>query len=210
MHRSHSFRNPAVLLSLLLVGLSLGSVPAPAQSRQTATRGNEFDGFATFTGVDNNYQPPLANFGVTAGVDYTHFITRFRGLITPSFQLRGTYTPGGSVNLKSVEGGVKIASTYHRFHPYGDILFGNGVITFPKPAVPLAGGIYRDSSFVYIVGGGVTYDVGYTHFSIMADYQHQYYDLGRPAPLIPPTRFYPKVYSLGIVYHIPFKAYKTR
>jgi hypothetical protein len=208
MHHLRPFRKLALLTLLLLAAISYKK--ASAQARQAATRGNEFDGFATFTGVDNNYAPPLANYGVSAGVDYTHFVTRFRGLLTPSFQLRGTYTPGGSVGLKSVEGGFKLASTYHRFHPYGDILLGNGVITYPKPAIPNPAGKYRDSSFLYIVGAGVTYDLKFSHLSLMADFQHQYYDLGKASPNTPPIRFYPKVYSIGIVYHIPFKAYKTR
>ena len=205
MHHSRIFRKLALLSLVLLFPLSISINRAAAQSRKTATRVAEFDAFAAFTGVDNNFTPPLANFGVTLGGDYTQFITRFHGLITPSFQIRGTLTPGGSVGLSSLQGGFKIASTYHHLHPYGDVLVGDGVLTYPRPAVPDPANKYRDTSFLYTYGGGLTYDLGLSHFSLMADFQHQYYDLGQH----PPLRFYPKAYSLGVVYHIPFKAFKT-
>ena len=205
---SHPFRKLVLLFTVILLA-TLTAGQSWAQSRKTATRTDEIDVFGMFTGVDNNYSPPLGNFGGTAGFDYTHFITQFHGLLTPSFQVRATDTPGGSVDLKSIEGGLKVASTFHGLHPYGDILIGNGVVRIPNPLPTDQNHTLRDSSFLYVFGAGLTYDLRIPNFSLIADYQHQYYDLGKTGNS-PPVRFYPKAYSLGIVYRIPFKAFKTR
>jgi hypothetical protein len=176
-----------------------------AQSRKTADRSSEIDAFGGFTYLDSDYYDPRNNFGVTLGADYTYFIKRYRGLIIPSFQVRGTITPGPADSQKTISGGLKLATTYRRLHPYGDFLFGNGIITFPIPpnAPP---GIYRvrDSSAVYTYGGGLTYDLK-PSWSVMADYQRQSWDLGNN----PPDRLHPQGVTVGVVFHIPLKAYKT-
>jgi len=193
-------------LATVLVTLFMVQTPhADAQSKITATRSAEFDLFGGFNRLNSDYIPPYINYGMTLGGDYTQFIKRYHGLITPSFQLRGTIVPGNTHNEKTIEGGLKLATTYRRLHPYGDFMLGQGVITFPRPANPDPNNKYRDSSIIYIGGGGVTYDV-YRGWSAMADYQYQYWDLGGH----PPNRFYPQSLTFGLVYHIPFKAYKTR
>jgi hypothetical protein len=203
----HLTPRPSKLFLVLVPFLaSLLATGAMAQAKKTATRASEFDAFGGFSYVDSNYQAPLGNYGVTLGGDYTQFVPRYHGLITPSLQVRGTIAPGPTVDEKTIEGGLRLASTYKRLHPYADLLFGYGVITFNHPSLRSDGTYYsHDSTFIYIAGGGLTFDT-MTNFSLMADYQYQYWDLGEH----PPNRFYPYAATIGVVYHIPFKAYKTR
>ncbi len=204
MHDAYRLRFLALLA--LLIGLVwLDSQQGIAQSRTTATRSAEIDAFGGFNRLQSDYIPPFINYGVTLGADYTQFIKRYRGLIIPSFQLRGTIVPGNTHDEKTLQGGLKLATTYRHLHPYGALMVGQGVITFPRPAVPDPTNKYRDSSFIYNFGGGLTYDFR-RDWSLLADYQHQYWDLGGH----PPNRFYPQALTFGAVYHIPFKAFKTR
>jgi hypothetical protein len=204
------FGRSVVSLFFVALLITIVALDARGQARITADKKAGLDVFGGFTGLDNDYYGRDLNYGVTLGGDYTHYIKRYRGLIVPSFEVRGTLTPGGTVGEKSLEGGLKLATTYHRLQPYGDFLIGQGVITFPLPPDPVPGVVYRtrDSSFIYVYGGGVTYDVA-PSFSIMADYQHQYWDLGKEG-LPTPNRFYPQAVTLGVVYHIPFKSYRNR
>jgi opacity protein-like surface antigen len=177
-----------------------------AQARKTADRSSELDAFGGFTYLDSDYYDPRNNFGVTLGADYTYFIKHYHGLIIPSFQVRGTLTPGPADSQKTIAAGLKLATTYHRLHPYGDFLVGGGVITFPLPPNPIPGVSYRirDSSTVYTYGGGITYDFR-PNWSAMVDYQRQRWNLGDN----PPDIFHPQAVTFGVVFHIPLKAYKT-
>lgn len=199
------------LLALLAGYLWLGSTVAFAQARKTATRSDEFDAFGAFTLLDNNYTSPRGNYGGTLGGDYTHFIRRYRGLIIPSIQVRGSFAPGPAVGEKTLQGGLRLATTYRQFHPYGEFLVGDGILTFTHPRTMTDGRLYRrDSSFIYVYGGGFTYDIPgrglVSEFSLLADYQRQDWNLGER----PPVRFNPQALSFGVVFHIPFKAYRTR
>jgi len=201
-------------LILFLFAFSLAVVDAPhasAQAKITADKDVEFDAFAAYTYIGNAYDTSDTNNGATFGGDYTHFIKRYHGLIIPSFQMRGTLATGSAASEKTLEGGLKLATTWRRLHPYGDFMLGGGVINFPPPANPILAGpnpLKRDSSFLYIYGGGITYDVK-RDWSAMVDYQHQYWDLGKGGRTTP-LRFYPQAFSFGVVYHIPFKPYKHR
>ena len=176
------------------------------QARRTATRATDYDVFGGFSYVNSGYRTPRRAFGGTLGADFTKFIPQFRGLITPSLEVRGTLVSGPFVGERTFEAGLRLASTYKRFHPYGDLLVGVGVITFAHPALKIDGQLYRrDSGFAYVYGGGLIYDTR-SNFSYLADYQRQYWNLGQQ----PPERIYPGVLTFGVVYHIPFKAYKTR
>jgi hypothetical protein len=202
-----SYRSQKLLVILIPFLLSLLATGASAQAKKTADRRSEFDAFGGFSYINSDYLAPYGNFGGTIGGDYTpRFIPRYQSLIVPSFQIRGTLANGPSVNEKTIEGGIRIGSTYRNFHPYVDLLAGQGIINFNYPQLKADGTLYkRDSTFIYVYGGGVTFDVK-NNFSIMADFQQQYWDLGEH----PPVRFYPYAATIGIRYRIPFKAYKTR
>jgi len=195
-----------LFLFVFIFSVSLGTVRASGQAHSAATRTSEYDIFGGFSYVKSDYRSPDNNYGGTIGADYTRFIPQFGGLITPSVQIRATIAPGPEVDEKSFEGGFRLASTYRQFHPYVDFMLGTGVITFAHPELLLDGRLYkRDGGFVYVYGGGVTYDLK-RNFSALVDYQQQYWNLDQQ----PPVRFYPGVLTFGVVYHIPFKAYKTR
>jgi hypothetical protein len=201
------FRSSTFRLILLIVGyLSLGITNTSAQARNAAQRLNELDAFAGYTYLQNDYRAPYNNSGVTLGADYTHFIKHVHGLIIPSLQVRGTIAPGVADSQRTIEIGPKIATTLGRLHPYGDFMFGMGVITFPLPPNPIPGAEYRvrDSSAVYVYGGGITYDLT-RRWSALVDYQQQYWNLGEH----PPDPFYPQAVTVGLLFHIPFKPYKT-
>jgi len=195
------------LFFVFFVLVSLGTGCALGQARTTATRASEYDIFGGFSYVKSAYLLPDNNFGGTIGADFTKFIPQFGGRITPSVQARGTFAPGPANGEKSLEGGLRLATTVRqRFHPYVDLMVGVGIITFNHPEVLNDGSLYRrDGGFLYVYGGGLTYDTK-TNFSALVDYQQQYWNLDQQ----PPVRFYPGALTFGVLYHIPFKPYKTR
>ncbi|NYF78128.1 hypothetical protein [Granulicella arctica] len=184
----------------------MGAANASAQAKKTATRSVDLSAFAGFTYENAAYDSP-SNIGLTFGADYTQFIKRLRGLIIPSFELRGTFTPGSTDSEKTVEGGLKLATTFKRLHPYGDFLYGGGIITFPVPANAPPTYRRRDSSETPVYGGGITYDVR-PNWSAMVDFQQQNWNFHSKPPAAPDL-LTPQLLTFGIVYHIPFKAYKT-
>ena len=194
--------------SLILFTLFISSVltlDASGQAGKTATRSAEYDLFGGFSDVKSDYLSSDHNHGGTIGADYTQFVPRYRGLIVPSIEVRGTFAPGPVVGEKTFEVGARLATSYRRLHPYVDLLVGGGFITFDHPTISPSGRLYKsDRSFIYVYGGGVTYDTN-TNFSVLVDYQQQYWNLDEH----PPVRFYPGALTFGVVYHIPFKAYKT-
>jgi hypothetical protein len=202
----HRFNRTKYILLVIAGFLGLPSTALHAQADITATRSAEFSAFGGFTYTNTDYRSPYNTYGGTVGADFTKFIPHFRGLITPSFEVRGSFVAGPVIHLKDLEGGIRIASTYHRLHPYGDFLLGQGIITFDHPGLQSDGRLYdRDSSFLYIYGGGLTYDVS-PEFSLLVDYQHKYYDLGQQ----PPVRFYPQSATFGVVYHLPPRFFRIR
>lgn len=203
MHKQNRLGTLAFIVIPFLAAML--ATTAFAQAKRAADRSSELDAFGGFTYLDSDYYYPRNNFGVTLGGDYTYFIKRYHGLIIPSFQVRGTITPGPADSQKTISGGLKLATTYRNLHPYGDFLAGGGVITFPLPP-NAAPGFYRvrDSSTIYTYGGGITYDFR-PNWSAMVDYQRQHWNLGDN----PPDIFHPQAVTVGIVYHIPWKAYKT-
>lgn len=184
---------------------------ARAQARDTATRDsglNVFGGFNwTYTDyrAPGNFGPPTSDFGGTGGVDFSQFMPHTR-FVTPSVQIRGSFALGSEVGERTVTAGIKLGTTvFQRYHPYADFTVGEGIITFNHPETEANGDLYtRDSSFIYNYGGGVTYDIR-RYWSVMAEYQRQYWNLGGH----PPNRFYPDQATVGVVYHIHFKPYKT-
>ncbi len=193
-------------LTLYTVCAGLLASALMGQSRQTATRTAGIDVFGAFSDTNTAFYGPDRKYGGMAGVDFSlyKYFPRLSGRITPSLEVRGTDTPGTPVAERSIQGGLKVAYNWHGLHPYGDFLVGGGTILFSPPAPLEPGYVYAsDSSFLYVYGGGLTYDI-LPRWSLLADYGHQSWDLG----FDPPITFTPQSVSVGVVYHLRLKAFR--
>ena len=198
-----------LLFAATILCLVLPKIGA-AQSRPTASRSSGIDLFGGFSDTDTAFYGTDRRYGGMAGIDFTQFryIPNFSGRISPSLELRGTYTPGTPVSELSVQGGLKVAYNYHKLHPYGALRVGGGTIKFNPFFTPPGQGtiVYQyssDSSFLFVYGGGVTYDI-LPRWSLMADYEHQSWNLG----FNPEVKFTPQAVSVGVVYHLRLKGYR--
>jgi hypothetical protein len=178
------------------------------QSRDTASRTAGIEVFGAVSDTNTAFYGTDRHFGGMAGVDFSLFryIPNYHGRLTTSIELRGTKAPGTLVSEKTLQGGVKVAFNSHHLHPYGAVLFGGGGINFTPPAPLEPGYVYTsDSSFLFLYGGGLTFDV-LRDWSVLADYQHQSWNLG----FTPPITFTPQSVSLGVVYRVHLRPYRTR
>jgi hypothetical protein len=126
--------------------------------------------------------------GLTFGTDLMHY----NRLLQPSLEIRGTLTSGDFVRQRTISSGIKLEKGYGRFHPYGDFLYGYGVISFPQNVV-----YPKDNSGIWTYGGGLDYQASRS-FSLKADIQQQSWKLGKQDP-----RFEPTLVTVGFVYR-PF------
>lgn len=193
-------------LVVLLLAILAVAPCATAQSRRTASRTAGIDIFGAFSDTDTAFYGTDRKYGGMAGIDFDlyRYFPRLTGRITPSLEIRGTDTPGTPVGERSLQGGLKVAYNFHSLHPYGDFLLGGGSILFNPPAPLEPGYVFAsDSSFLYVYGGGLTYDI-LPRWSLLADYGHQSWNLG----FTPPITFTPQSVSVGVVYHLRLKPYR--
>lgn len=177
----------ACLLTLCL-GAGAGASAAHAQASFAGTRVQPFSVFIAGTRLNPDYGSHT-NYGFTVGADYT----RHYRILNPSLEGRISHAGGENVGITSYLGGLRGGREYGHFHPYGDILFGYGKITFTHPS----GQYSEDNSTVYGVGGGLDYDIR-GNFAAKADFQFESWKLGSANHRLTPTLF-----SIGVVYHLP-------
>jgi len=201
-------RRPLSITLLVVLAAALLVPSASAQSRQTATRTAGIDVFGAFSDTDAAFYGTDRKYGGMVGLDFSlyRYFPRFSGRITPALEVRGTDTPGLPVAERTLQGGLKVAYNWHSLHPYGDFLLGGGSILFNPPAPLQPGFVYAsDSSFLYVYGAGLTYDI-LPRWSLLADYSHQSWNLG----FDPPVTFTPQSVGIGVVYHLRLKPYRSR
>lgn len=195
MHTGPVLRSTlAILFSavLLVVPGKLIAQAIPAASKQA-----DISVFGAFSRVNPDYGPQKNN-GVMYGVDYTRYMHWF---VTPSLEFRGRVNPGETVGERTVGGGIRLEHPIQRFHPYADFLVSAGTLTFSHPIIDVRHKLYKsDDSIVYSMGGGVDVDVT-SRFAARVDYQYEFWSLGTN------QTFTPTVFSLGVVYRIPFRSY---
>lgn len=189
-------------VALLLTALSW-SHPARAQN-PTAVQRLELSVFGGPTGVYTGLKGGK-NLGVTAGVDLA--LVPFHGL-RPTIEIRGTEPihDGKVDSQKSILGGLRVNFLLnHRFHPYGDFLFGRGQMNYGK-------GYYYNNyvydlttTYVYSPGAGFDYDLG-EHFAIKLDGQYQRWS-GTPTSS---GTVYAKNGTIGLVYRFNFNGHGRR
>ena len=186
IHRVTIRARTAAVLAPLAVLMAIYVPGASGQATYTADRTNGFSVFGAATRLDTDYGSK--DNGYTFGGDFSHAF-RFHAIL-PSLELRYTGSTGPGITENSIAGGLKIETKIHRFHPYGDILVGYGIIYYGSANA-------NDDSITY--GGGVGLDFDVTkQFALKVDAQEQFWHLGRGSGTLTP-----QMISVGLVYRFP-------
>lgn len=199
-------------LALLLATMGWGL--AAEGQHPTAVQPMQLSAFGGVSGVYTGLAGGK-NFSVTAGGDI--------GLppvfgVRPTLELRGTYPMDRGLvdNQRSVLAGLRVDFLLgHRWHPYGDVLFGRGEMKYTPPGYRFISSLCGltpectytlSTTYVYSAGGGFDYDLG-DRWGIKVDAQVQRW--GETNEQIPPVPtpsglIYPKVGTVAIVYRFGF------
>jgi opacity protein-like surface antigen len=136
--------------------------------------------------------------GFTVGAAYTRYL---HWLLTPSLEVRCKIATGGTVSEKTFGGGIRVEHRFKSFYPYADFFGSYGKITFANPITSVPGPrYYYDDSTVYSAGAGLDYDIT-PNWAARVDYQFEHWHTGFK------NTFTPQIFSIGILYRIPFKPY---
>jgi hypothetical protein len=178
-----------------------GGGVALGQATPTASAGIGLSAFGGLSGVYTGISssPGVSsgkNLSITAGIDVTFH--PYFGLF-PTAEVRGTY-PVDSGKLdgqKNILVGPSISKHLGRLQPYGDVLFGRGLIVFNPPYPNPAGTILyaQTASGVISPGAGVNLLLTRT-LGAKADFQFQKYS----SPVTTSGSVYAKVFTLGVTY----------
>jgi hypothetical protein len=189
------------LLTLALLPATLFPVStAVAQpAHATAERTLQLSAFGAvsgdFTGLAGG-----KNFDVTAGGDLG--LPPWRG-IRPTFEVRGRYpTDHGLVDSqKDILGGLRVNFLLnHRFHPYGDFLFGRGQMNYGLTGYDFKGLEYSlTTTYVDSAGAGFDYDLT-ERFAIKVDGQLERWGSAPTSS----GHIYSSVGTVGLVYYLNF------
>ena len=170
-----------------------------AQATSTAAERFQLSVFGAGSGVYTGLNRGR-NLSLTAGVDLG--LRRYFGL-NPSLEIRGTYPidDGQVVGQRNVLGGLRVAGTIGRLHPYADILFGRGELKYNPPLLAANGTLLYTQTASNIFSPGVGADLTLSpHFSLLADLQLQHYSSPIPAS----GSFYAKPITVGVRYRFDF------
>ena len=178
-------RTAAVLASLAILML-ISATDAFGQATYTADRTNGFSVFGGATKLNTDYG--VTDNGYTFGGDFSHSI-RFRAIL-PSLEVRYTGSTGPAITEKSFMGGLKLETKIHRFHPYGNLLIGYGIIDYVHDKA-------NDDSVIYGGGAGLDFDVTRS-FSLKVDALEQFWKLGQATSALTP-----QMVTIGILYRMP-------
>ncbi len=167
------------LLFLLLAPLSA----AYAQDSETMIRPLQLSVFGggggTFLGANNIKQTGTGrNLDITAGASLGFGNLTYHGFI-PAIEIRGSYPfyDGHYFSEENFLGGLKVERPHRSLHPYIDVLYGRGQLTYAgKGQLNPAGTILyqKSNSAVLAAGIGFDYDV-LTSFAFKADLQLEHY-----------------------------------
>ena len=192
----------SLTLILFLVVTSLvpqGIATLNAQAVPLREKKADLSVFGTYTRLKPDYGPQQNN-GVTFGAFYTRYWRWF----SPAIEFRVKIADGATVNERTYGGGIRVEKQFgQRFRPFADFLVSGGTINyhFGTPPIKPDGKPYlSDSSVVYTYGGGLDYDVT-ENFSARGEFQGENWSLGGYTPIT----LTPSMWSIGVVYRIPFK-----
>jgi opacity protein-like surface antigen len=185
----------AAALAAALLAAATFAPAAVAQAVNTASKTMDISIFGGYDYLKPDYGPSHNN-GVTVGANFTRY---FRFPIKPSLETRFSFNNGSTVNENTYLAGVRGQMEFGRFHPYADFLLGDGTIHYNfvvNLGNPTA---YRnDNSLVKSPGVGIDVDL-LRNFQVKADYQYQFWYLGKNDSLSP------SAITVGVAYRIPFK-----
>lgn len=193
-------RRISIFSLLTLLFLILCSRSLEAQASPTASKEAAISIFGTYSRVSTD-RNSLKDNGFTVGADYTRYINWF---LTPSLEVRCTIAPGNTVGEKTFGGGIRVEHRLKRFSPYANFFGSYGEITFTHPNTSGSGPPpYRyDNSTVYSTGGGLDYYIT-SKWATRVDYQIEHWNLGQN------VTFTPQIFSIGILFRIPFRPYQS-
>lgn len=174
----------AVVCLTLLAPERLSGQAAPTRSREAGA-----SAFVTYSRLDPDYS--TGGNAVTVGGDYTRFF-RF---ISPSIEGRFKTGSGPAVTETTFGGGIRVETQIKYFHPYGDFLVSDGLISFAKKEYIGSNGKGSNNSLVYSFGGGVDYDFA-DRWAARIDFQSESWNLHS----VPTVTLTPRIYSVGILY----------
>jgi len=179
------FALTTALVSLtVLAPKRLSAQAAPTRSREAGA-----SAFVTYSRLDPDYS--TGGNAVTVGGDYTRFF-RF---ISPSIEGRFKTGSGPAVTETTFGGGIRAETQIKYFHPYGDFLVSDGLISFAQKDYIGSNGKGSNSSLVYSFGGGVDYDFA-DQWAARIDFQSERWNLHST----PNVTLTPSIYSIGILY----------
>ncbi len=182
---------------LTLPFLILQSKSLEAQGLPTASKEAAISFFGTYSRVSTDRSSQKDN-GFTVGFAYTRYL---HWLLTPSLEVRCKIATGGTVSEKTFGGGLRVEHRFKNFYPYADFFGSYGKITFANPVTSVPGPrYYYDDSTVYSTGAGLDYDIT-SNWAARVDYQFEHWHTGFR------NTFTPQIFSIGILYRIPFKPY---
>ena len=182
---------------LTLPFLILQSKSLEAQGLPTASKEAAISFFGTYSRVSTDRSSQKDN-GFTVGFAYTRYL---HWLLTPSLEVRCKIATGGTVSEKTFGGGLRVEHRFKNFYPYADFFGSYGKITFANPITSVPGPrYYYDDSTVYSTGAGLDYDIT-SNWAARVDYQFEHWHTGFR------NTFTPQIFSIGILYRIPFKPY---
>ena len=190
---------PVRLVQLAAV-VALAQV-ATAQSMPAASQQLQLSAFVAATGTYTRLEGGK-NLGVTAGADITYLGFR---LLRPAVEVRGTYpvNSGHISSQKSFLVGPRVEYPIGRFHPYGDLLFGRGAITYLNGGFIVGPLQYLSSNtFIYSPGAGADYDLNH-HVGIKADAQFEHWN----TPVVASGSISPVALTGGLVYTFDFNSH---
>jgi len=189
----------SISLSLTSLFLGLASKTLHAQASPTASKKAAISAFGTYSRISTD-RDSHKNNGVTFGGNYTRYLNWF---LTPSLEFRGKIAPGGTVGEKTFGGGIRGERRLKNFVPYANFLVSYGRLTFTHPDTSGPGKPYLyDDSIVYSTGLGLDYNLT-SQWAARVDYQFEHWNLGQH------NTFTPQVFSIGILYRIPFRPYQS-
>jgi hypothetical protein len=180
-----------------------GVIQAGAQAVPLRQKKADLSVFGTYTRLSPDYGPQQNNGG-TFGV----FYTRYYRWLSPAVEFRAKIANGATVDESTYGGGIRVEKSINRFRPYADFFISGGSIQyhFKTPPIKPTGQPYlSDSSVVYTYGGGLDYDVT-DNFSARGEFQSESWNLGGYTPIT----LTPSMWSIGVVYRIPFRPIGTR
>jgi hypothetical protein len=196
---------PAVLVVLtafLLLGGVVGNSSLYAQALPTATKKAEIAAFGGYTVSAPDFGT-ASKGGFLTGADFTIFP---HWHFDPSVETRLTYSHAPAISEHSFLVGPRAQFDFlhDHLHPYADVLFGSGVISYHPVINP---GDTSDRGLAVSYGGGVDFDIT-RHLSLKGDLQQQSWNLGKNSFFKPQGGNYtlsPRTYSFGVTYHFQFR-----